>query len=295
MARGDKEEFCFRIVQKAMFNRQDGLPQVSFMTGKNYITATDSEFEDDYRSYLGYECQKNFFGLLEYDRLEFSKIIRSAGLNPAANDFPDLLFSNGFIEHFQITSSKSSKRKGSTQEQFSGKVRREECTQKKEWEKDESFTGTRSKSWVVESAEHSYTYLVNSFKRSWEDHIESLQNYGGCKNVGIFMIEYPDIALSMHEQKYGDWIDGMAQGDFCDEEQHRCYRLSRDKQLLNYIYSYRDQIKYVIFVYQDHFEVIKLDSIPQLLKLMPWDFLIYPLVQQTVSTLYQARFGLDLK
>lgn len=293
MNRGDKEASCFKIVTRAMFKGVDGLPKINPFTGKSFLDVSDSEFEQDVNSYISFECNKNYFGLLEEDRLEIAQIIRCARPNPNLNDFPDFIFDDGFIEHFQITSSRSSKLKGSTQEQAAGKVRRAEKMQMEEWEQDEDFTGTRSKSWAVESTQHSYDFLVESFKRSWEDHIESLSKYQGCKNVGIFMIEYPDIALSMYEQKYLDWTNGMSAGDFMDYEKHRCYRLSRDKQLLNYIYAYRDQIKYVIYVYQDHFEVIKSESIPQLLKLLPWDFLIYPLVQQTISTLYNTQFCIN--
>ncbi len=294
MARGDKEEFCFRIVQKALFNGPDGFPKISPLTRKTFADATDQEFENGYGLYLNSGFSKNLFGFLEEDRIEFVKIIRTARSNPESNNFPDLIFNGGFIEHFQITSSKSSKRKGSIQEQAAGKIRRAETAQQKEWEKDESFTGTQSKSWVVEATEHSYDYLVTSFRRSWDNHISSLNNYDGCKEIGIFMIEYPDIALSMQELKYNAWDDEMSQGDFHSEEQHRCYRLTRDKQLLNYIYGFRDQIKYVIFVYQDHFEAIKLDSIPKLLALMPWDYQIDPLEQQTTYTLHHARFGINL-
>lgn len=78
--------------------------------------------------------------------------------------------------------------------------------------------------------------------------MESYQKYSGKKDIGIFMIEYPETALAMCENVYGRWIDGMAQGDVREQESFKDYRLSRDKALLNYMYDFRNEIKYVIFV-----------------------------------------------
>ena len=122
----------------------------------------------------------------------------------------------------------------------------------------------------------------------------SWEKYAGNKEIGIFMVEYPELALSMCENVYVDWINGMSQGDMREEEQIRCYRLSRDKKLLNYIYQYKEQIKYVIFVYCNGFEIIRLENISYLLKVLPWDYVIYPMMVQTVSSLYNISVPVDL-
>lgn len=90
----------------------------------------------------------------------------------------------------------------------------------------------------------------------------------------------------MVENVYKDWIDGMSQGDMREEEKFHCYRLSRDKEILKCVYDYRDWLKYVIFVYCDGFEVIRLDNVPYLLKLLPWEYIVYPMTVRTVSSLY---------
>ena len=58
------------------------------------------------------------------------------------------------------------------------------------------------------------------------------------------------------------------------------------KEILKFIYQYKEQIKYVIFVYEQSFEIIKLENIPYLLKLFPWDFIIYPLAVRQISSVY---------
>ena len=92
-----------------------------------------------------------------------------------------------------------------------------------------------------------------------------------------------DVRMMVIEEKC-NWINGMAQGDMRGQEEFKEYRLSRDKKLLDYIYKFRKQIKYVIFVNQVRYEVIRTENIPYLLKLMPWDFVINPLVVTNVST-----------
>ena len=114
--------------------------------------------------------------------------------------------------------------------------------------------------------------------------MESCKKYSSKKDIGIFMIEYPETALAMCENVYGDWIAGMAQGDMREQESFKDYRLSRDKELLKYIYGFNSVIKYVVFVNPVRCEVICTENIPYLIHLMPWEYLVYPMQVCTVST-----------
>ena len=66
------------------------------------------------------------------------------------------------------------------------------------------------------------------------------------------MIQYSDMALEMYENVYEYWIDGMSKGDLRKTEKLNYYRMSRDKKILNYMYEFKDKIKYVIFVYGEN-------------------------------------------
>lgn len=138
----------------------------------------------------------------------------------------------------------------------------------------------------MNNPEHSHEYLVRSFENTWNHHMESYNKYEGEKKIGIFMIEYPEIALSMYENVYDGWISGMSQGDMREPENFKGYRLSRDKELLKFMYGYKEQIKYAIFVSYYDIEIICLNNIPYLLELMPWEYLIYPMVVNTISILH---------
>lgn len=285
--RGEKEESCFNKVKNALFF-SNGKPICNFLNGCSYCDVDTESFAKEYLFYCNSYFQQNYFGLLEDERIEFANIIRTAKPNPSSSEFPDFIFDNGFIEHFQITSSQVT-RKGAThtriESNFKCRVNVDAKKIKEEWEETPSFDKIRSKEWVFQNPVHSHSFLIDSFKKNWEHHLMSREKYSGNKKIGIFMIEYPEVALAMCENVYGNWIDGMAHGDMRDQENFNEYRLSRDKELLKYIYDYKSVIKYVVFMNPVRCEVIRTEKILYLLNLMPWEYLIYPMQVYTVSTM----------
>lgn len=311
--RGQREKECFDFIIKFVFFSKEGKPCQDFY-GKTYSEVSDEQFLNYFLLYIN-DNNKNFFGLTETDRKEFVNILRQVKPNVKASEFPDFVFKNGFMEHFQITSSKET-RKGAIetreQNQFTKKVESKTKRFMEECNQTPSFDKVRSKSWERENCEHNYSNLVESFKRNFEHHINSLDKYNGNKAVGIFMIENSEFAMSMMENVYVDWIDGMSQGDLREQQSFNCYRLSRDKTMLKYLYDFRDKLKYVIYIYTDlvhreggvgfevfecnevrKFEVIKIDNIPYLLQLLPWDFVIAPMYVKSVSSIYNISQKAD--
>lgn len=80
-----------------------------------------------------------------------------------------------------------------------------------------------------------------------------------------------------------------------EQEKFKEYRLSRDKKLLEYIYQFKDEIQYVIFLNQARVEIIRTENIPYLIKLLPWDYVIYPLQVTTVASVYNISVPTDQK
>ena len=279
MSRGEKESICLERVKSVLFYNESK-PVCNPFDCHSYLDVDDATFERDYIFYCNPDFGKKCFGLLEAERVEFANIIRTAKPNPASSKFPDFIFDNGFIEHFQITSSKVN-RKGAThakkESEFQRRVETEIEKLEGEWGKSPSFGRVHSESWEFQNPAHSHEYLMNSFKQNWESHINSSKRFSGEKSIGIFMVEHPEISLAMCENVYSSWINGMSQGDMREQEKFKDYRLSRDKELLNYMHAFRDEIKYVIFVNPQRVEVIRTENIPYLLQLMPWDYAIYPM------------------
>lgn len=294
--RGEKEQQCLERIKEVTFTKDGVLIKHPF-TGKIYTEISDDEFAKEQIWYINSNCHNNYFGLLEADRNEFERILRKAEPNQRLSNFPDFVFANGFIEHFQVTSS-SVTRKGSNhakkESEFKHRVETETKQIEDEWNQTPSFDEVRSKSWAFTNPTHSHEFLIASFKNNWEHHMDSYWKYNGAKEIGVFMVEYPEFALSMCENVYCDWINGMAHGDMRGQEKFKEYRLSRDKKLIEYIYQFREQIKYVIFVNHVRYEVIRTENIPYLLKLIPWDYVIYPLAVTTVSTVKNISVPVNL-
>lgn len=199
--------------------------------------------------------------LTDEDMLEVEKIFQSAIPNQEASVFPDFVFQDGFIEHFQITSSKEN-RKGSLFVKESQEFYRnaeKEIDQKIEnldWE-DEKVGFQEI--WKKEVSGHNIEYLHNSFKKNWKKHMTSLQQYNGPKKVGVFLIEYSDRKLDTYDGNANTITDG--------------YDLIKDAEMLQYISKNRDKIKYVFFVEQYNstrlLSIVKTEYMENLIKLCP--------------------------
>ena len=88
------------------------------------------------------------------------------------------------------------------------------------------------------------------FKRNFENHIDSLQKYNGQK--GIFLIEQTGGML---------FIDGTYPTV--------SYSLFFDKNLLEYIYKFKDVLQYVVFTNGEYVDIVKLGRIPKIMQYVP--------------------------
>ena len=169
--------------------------------------------------------------------------------NPQNNDFPDFIGENGFIEHFEVTSSKTTN--------SGSKMKREEA-----------YFRNSDLQHIVYS-KHSHEGFIESFKKIWQNHIDSLNDKKIKANVGIFMVEYKDASMIVDIQK-----SQLYNRNQFIYPQDVIYTISKDKDLLNYIYDFRDKIQYVVFVNEDwrfkinFCELIDVNNIPKMVSEM---------------------------
>lgn len=291
--RGEEEQKCLNVVKKIVFYNTEG-NILHDCNNKTFLDVDDNTFCEHLWQYFRFN--KNAFGLSKSDMIEVADLLKKAKPNANKSDFPDFVAENGFIEHFQVTSSKEN-RKGSLQKIEENNFLREfgqkeEVFKKQCNESQEDCTGKYVEQKMTDP-EHGYKFFQESFKRNFQNHLESLDKYKGNKQVGIFMIENDDLSAEMFENIYENFPKETTWGDLREAQTFQCYRLSRDKNLLRYIYNYKDKLKYVIHVYYDSvqdkaakgidafnctavpkIEVIKIESIPNILRLLPWNFYI---------------------
>lgn len=185
-------------------------------------------------------------------------ILKRAKPNPAQSNFPDFLFENGFIEHFQINASRET-RKGAEhrkrQAQFCKKA--EQRFQRMGYELNDAPPANSLTREIceMEAPPYSYEMYEASFRKNWQHHIDSLQKYTGCRDVGIFLMEYQ-----------GPLFKTMQYGRFTG-----FYHLHQDAAMLRYTAAYQDRLSYVIFTDGQNCEVIELEHIPVLLEQVPCD------------------------
>lgn len=302
--RGERERACLDTIQKSVFYDKDGNLRKD-LEGKSYQEVSEDQFLKKYDQYSNIDI-RFLFGLTREDRIEVLNILRKAKENEDVSKFPDFVFDNGFIEHFQITSSRETK-KGAEQvkkeKEFEKEFKQKQQEFIKMCEAEPSFDTVRSCSSSMELPPHDYQYLTKSVKLNFEHHLKSLDKYTGNKEIGVFLIESSELALNMVEI-FNDWKDGISSGDIVPQV-FLCYRLSRDKDLLNYFYGFKSKLKYIFYCYTDYeqdehqkdfafdlgkpvkkYEIIKVENIPYLIKLLPWDFIMVSLSGKIVSSTY---------
>ena len=216
-----------------------------------------------------------YYAISSKERSRLTSYIINAKANENASKFPDFTFDGGFIEHFEVTSSHSN-RNGSTikheQYQLEKEVKEKEKALMEEMNKSPCYEGKliMTDKW---HSENTYEDFCLSFKRTWEKHIESLKKYTGEKEIGIFMFQYTDSALRTRTL-YTGIKQGLRYGDLLkDDCDYIGYQITRDSNLLDYIYSFKDMIKYVIFINEDRFlgdkiEIISVENIPEIIKIV---------------------------
>lgn len=289
--RGDKEQACLKYVRDRIFKREP-------YEGVTAYTATDAEYKKWSFMYQAPGSAKHYFGLNTTDALQFEHLLRSVHPNPQLSQFPDFVSDRGFIEHFQVTSSEVRKKAGSMQQ-------REESIFQKNVDKAnkelyEQLAHTPSYDKVAQSCHvftypaHSYTYFCRSFQNTWEHHFRRIDSYKGCKDTGVFMVEYLDGALQMKEHfPVQDLPAEIWFGDMMPKQKsfHE-YRLSRDKEMLQYIYGFRDRIQYVIMVTDtEEPEIIKIRNIPEINKLNPYG---YAIAASPIKLELQCNYGMSI-
>lgn len=184
----------------------------------------------------------------------FSRYIFSAKPNMNSNVFPDFVFDGGGIEHFELTSSRET-RKGSDfkiEESDNKKISDEYHTKIKE-----EFASSEYRPYTV--ASRSYEEIYDSF--SYEDFLKSLERNIKKHMDSLKKSKYEKkmiIMFLMEQQTARLWIDeGVVPIKF--------YELHKDKRALEIIKENCSDVNYLIYFVSDSIEIIDINKINELL------------------------------
>ena len=201
------------------------------------------------------KTKKNCLGCLD-ENDSLLENINLATANKQSSKFPDFVFEGGFIEHFQVSASKETAKGASfKQKESKFKIQTEKDCQEiqRQW-MSEPFRPNTITTIPHELIfdENSYEYFVDSFKRNFDKHIESLKKYDGQKQEGVFLIEQLNAMI---------FVDGTYPAV--------SYSLFFDKDLLEYIYEFRDVLQYVVFTDGKYLDLVKISRIPKIIQYVP--------------------------
>ena len=269
--RGAAERLNLKIVKEFFFCYKERNFQM--MRSNLHYELTDDDLMEHIRDYIQ-SRRDSFHGVVFEDIAEVFQALNKSEENTKPSEFPDFVCENGFIEHFEITSSNET-RKGSTKKIDQFLFNKDIIPKIEEFNRscDNMEVGeTRSESWSKKDVSHSYENLTKSFKNNLTKHIGSADNYSGKKDLKIYLVEYGDFGIEMCEDIGSNpeyYARNKRKPDHCWN-----YRLSRDKNMLRYIYDYKDDIDYIIMNYHDYCEIVKVSSIPLIIKCLPYDYVI---------------------
>lgn len=198
----------------------------------------------------------NIGAKIEFDNSDYCvmrSILNGAHHNPNYNEFPDFLFDGGGIEHFELTSSKET-RKGS---EFKIEENKNKSINKERDERlKQDFLNSKHVPFTMMTANYEETYesfsyddFLYSLRKNISNHVESLINNGYEDKTVVFLMEQPTARL---------WIDeGVIPIRF--------YELHKDKKALQIIKELCRSVNYIIYFVSDSIEIIDLSKIDTLL------------------------------
>ena len=108
----------------------------------------------------------HIYGISYEESILLDKIISDAIPNAESNQFPDFLFEGGYIEHFQITSSKTTRKGSQHQKEYSvyhDKVKRDMDEIQSAMNYTPSFGTVQECHWSFQQPPHSYDNLEKSY------------------------------------------------------------------------------------------------------------------------------------
>ena len=222
------------------------------------------------RSFLNQANEDHFYGCEEVDIRKLRELFDTLEQNHETT-FPDFESNNACVELFKITSSKE-KKNSSTQQKQDARFRKDVESRAAVISKVQRFCCHRET--------HSYKYLSKSLKRLCNNHYQSLKECGTKYTTKVFVIDHaePDLHFSCP--------DGRC---------HGVYRLSTDKENLQWLKDNLAEVDYVFFItpmawqQEPYIEVIKLSEIPKIISALPEGIVFCWAVSSTLSPAFSPK------
>lgn len=200
--------------------------------------------------------------------------------------FPDFSNAEACVELFAISSSEQGKRGGPAQMIQDGKLR----SQIKRDDKMAAIGRDYSpRTYTAIHPCHSYGALCSSLRSGFCNHLNSLRNCEKRYSTKVFVVEYPECDLECaftpsESVNYNNLYMGDLTPVYSDGKMHGPYRLSRDKENLEWLFGAAQDIDYVVFIGFQHIEAINVRNIDAIEAFLPWRLHAVSNISMTVAS-----------
>lgn len=212
-----------------------------------------------------------FFGFSAEDVERLTEAFSSLAQNDGTT-FPDFYSSNSCVELFSISSSISDEHKGSAQMRQDGELRARIA---RDDEKTASSSEFKRRTYVCTHPQHSYEALTDNLREQVAKHVRSKHACSKTFATSVFVVDLNEIDLSCKfcPLELVD-LEGLRIGDlepvYANGESYGLYRLSRDRENLNWLAQCVSDVDYIVFCGLNVVEAINLHHVREIVAFLPW-------------------------
>lgn len=241
-----------------------------------------------------------FYGFSAEDIERLAEAFSSLAQNDGTT-FPDFYSPNACVELFSVSSSISG-RKGSVQMEQDGKLRMKIA---QDDEKAVSLCDLKRRAYACVHPEHTYEALTNNLRNQITKHVGSKRACSKQFDTSVFVIDLNELDLGcMFRPLELVDLDGLRIGDleptYADGKSYGLYRLSRDRENLEWLAQYVNDVDYIVFCGLNFIEAINLHHVREVVAFLPWklvtavnDAVTYasstPLVYEGLASSYEQN------
>lgn len=212
-----------------------------------------------------------FYGFSAEDVERLVEAFSSLAQNDGTT-FPDFYSSTSCVELFSISSSISDERKGSAQMKQGSELRAKIA---RDDEKAASSYDFKRRTYTCTHPEHSYEALTNNLRNLVAKHVRSKRECGKWFDTSVFVIDLNEFDLScMFRPLELVDLDGLRIGDlepvYANGKPYGLYRLSRDRENLEWLAQHVNDVDYIVFCSLNVIEAINLHHVREIVEFLPW-------------------------
>lgn len=213
--------------------------------------------------YFGFSCD-------DVNRLDtvFSKLTQNN-----ETTFPDFYGTDACVELFNISSSFSDEYKGSEQMRQDGELRAKIARDDKTSAISNDFT---ARTYARVHPDHSYDALTRNMHEQVRKHVKSKRAFDKRFDTSVFVMNLDEYDLSCAFRPHGlVGVDGLRIGDlapvYANGKPYGLYRLSRDRENLEWLARFAGDVDYIVFCNPETIEAINVHHVQEIVAYLPWD------------------------